>query len=138
MKKTERPTTETSRPPFLSALCILTFIGSLVGFAGYFLASIFFERFSEAIISYSSWDSTESISPLYFTLLMVLYALSLTGAIRMWKLHRDGFYLYIFSQFSLLLAPVIWVNWNAFSYTNAIFIIVFSVGYCMNLKHMKQ
>jgi len=83
----------TQRPPFLSALCLLTFIGSSIGFIGYFLVALFFEKSSELIVKYSSWHSTEVILPLYFTLLMALFAFSLTGAIRMWKLHRDGFFL---------------------------------------------
>jgi hypothetical protein len=126
------------RPPFLSALCLLTFIGSSIGFFGYFLAALFFEKTSELIIKYSSWHSTEAISPLYFTLLMALFALSLTGAIRMWKLHRDGFFLYVFAQLAILFVPVIWIDWQALSTTNAIFTTVFVVGYGLNWKVLKK
>ena len=125
------------RPPLLSALCILTFTGSTVGFIGYFMASLFFEKSTELIVKYSSWHSTETISPAYFTLLMALFALSLTGAIRMWKLHRDGFLLYIFAQSVLLFVPVIWTGWQAFSYANAIFTVIFVAGYGINRKHLK-
>ena len=125
------------RPLFLSALCLLTFIGSSIGFVGYFLAALFFEKVSELIIKYSSWHSTEAISPLYFTLLMALFALSLTGAIRMWKLHRDGFYLYIFAQLAILFIPVLWIDWQAFSTTNTIFTAIFVTGYGMNRKRLK-
>lgn len=126
------------RPPFLSALCLLTFIGSSIGFIGYFLAALFFEKTSEFIVKYSSWHSTEAISPLYFTLLMALFTLSLTGAIRMWKLHRDGFSLYVFAQLAILFVPVIWIDWQAFSTTNAIFTAVFVVGYGLNWKVLKN
>ena len=125
------------RPQLLSALCILTFIGSSVGFIGYFLASLFFEQAGELIVKYSSWHSVEAISPVYFTLLMALFALSLTGAIRMWKLHRDGFFLYIFAQLLILFLPVLWINPQAFSETNAIFTTIFIVGYSINLKYLK-
>jgi H+/Cl- antiporter ClcA len=91
------------RPTLLSALCILTFIGSTIGFIGYFLAAIFFEQVSQLIVQYSSWHATNEVSPLYFTLLMVLYALSLAGAIRMWKLHRDGFFFYVFHNWQYFL-----------------------------------
>lgn len=123
-----------SRPAFLSALCILTFIGSTLAFIGYFLASLFFERTSTLIIEYSSWHSVEAISPLYFTILMVLFALSLTGAIRMWKFHKDGFYIYVLSQLIILFLPAIWINWNAFSTTNAIVTGIFVLGYSLNWK----
>jgi hypothetical protein len=126
------------RPPFLSALCLLTFMGSCIGFVGYFLAALFFEKTSELIIKYSSWHSTEAISPLYFTLLMALFALSLTGAIRMWKLHRDGFYLYVFAQLAILFVPVLWIDWPSLSTTNAIFTTVFVVGYGLNWKVLRN
>lgn len=126
-----------NRTPFLSALCILTFIGSGLGFIGYFLSSVFFERVSVLIIEYSSWNSTDKISPLYFTALMALNALSLTGAIRIWKFHRDGFYLYIISQIILLFLPAIWINWQSFSITGAIFTVLFVVGYGLNWKILR-
>ena len=122
------------RPDFLSALCVLTFIGSSVAFVGYFLASLFFEQTSALIIKYSSWFSTNVISPIYFTVLMALYAGSLIGAIRMWKLHRNGFFIYTITQLLILFLPVIWINTQAFSVTNAIFITLFIVGYGWNWK----
>jgi hypothetical protein len=128
---------KTTRSSLLSALCILTFIGSTTAFIGYFLASVFFEKTSEFIIKYSNWHSVEAISPLYFTILMALSALSLVGAIRMWKLHRDGFFIYTISQLIFLLLPVIWLGWNAFSVTGAIFTGVFVAGYALNWKWLK-
>ena len=121
----------------LSALCILTFIGSTVSFMAYFLASVFFEKTSEIIIKYSNWSSVETISPLYFTVLMALSAISLIGAIRMWKLHRDGFFIYTIVQLILLFLPAFWIGWNSFSDTGAIFTIVFITGYGLNFKHLK-
>jgi len=128
----------TTRPPFLSALCILTFVGSTIGFIGYFMASLFFDKTSELIIEYSSWHSVETISPLYFTLLMALSAISLTGAIRMWKFRRDGFYIYSIVQIGILFLPVIWIDWNSFSVSNAIFTGVFILGYLLNFKYLKS
>ena len=122
------------RPAYLSALCILTFFGSGLSFLIYFIASLFFEEASEFIIKYSRWHSTDAISPLYFTLLMALNAISLTGAIRMWKLHRDGFFLYVLTQLLILFLPVIWINMNAISVSNAIFTTLFIIGYGLNLK----
>lgn len=123
------------RPSLLSALCILTFVGSGSAFIGYFISSVFFEKVSGIIIKYSSWHSTESLSPLYFTLLMALHAVSLTGSIRMWKFHRDGYFLYIFSQLFILILPVIWISLQAFPVTNAIFTVIFIAGYTLNFKY---
>lgn len=125
------------RPPFLSALCILSFIGSGLGFVGYFLVSVFFDRAAEFIVKYSYYHSVEQISAFYFTVLMALFEISLTGAIRMWKLHRDGFFLYTFSQLTILFIPVIWMNWQALSATNAIFTVIFVGAYALNWKYMR-
>jgi hypothetical protein len=125
---------KSQRSNFLSALCTLTFFGSGLSFLVYFFAALFFEEASEFIIKYSSWSSTEAISPLYFTLLMALNAISLSGAIRMWKLHRDGFYLYLFAQVIILFVPAIWINFEAISTSNAIFTILFITGYGINYR----
>jgi hypothetical protein len=128
---------KTNRTSFLSALCILTFIGSTSSFIGYFLASVFFDKTSELIIKYSNWHSVEAISPFYFTFFMALSAVSLVGAIRMWKLHRDGFFIYTIAQITLLFLPVIRIGWNSFSVTGAIFTAVFVAGYAISWMKMK-
>jgi hypothetical protein len=128
---------KTNRSNLLTALCILTFIGSGTSFFGYFLASVFFEKASELIIKYSNWYSVEAISPLYFTLFMALSAISLVGAIRMWKLHRDGLFLYAVSQLVIVFLPVLWLGWNYFSVTGAIFTGVFVGGYALNWKGLR-
>lgn len=125
------------RPDFLSALCLLTFISSTVTFIGYFLAAVFFEKVSEMIIKYSAWHSVEAISQLYFTVLMALSAMSLTGAIRMWKLNRDGFYLYFFAQILIVFLPIFWIDAEAFSVSSALFTGLFIVGYGLNFKYLK-
>lgn len=130
-------TEKIKRPYLLSALCILSFIGSGLAFVGYFLASVFFTTTSELIIKYSNWHSVEDISPLYFTIIMVLSAGSLIGAIRMWKLHRDGFLIYSISQILFIFLPVIWIGSYAFSVTGAIFTAIFIGGYALNWKWLK-
>ncbi|MBT3382975.1 MAG: hypothetical protein HN778_19785 [Prolixibacteraceae bacterium] len=126
-----------TRPPLLSALCLLTFLGNTLGFISYFIASIFFEKTTELIIKYSAWHSAETISPFYFTTLMALFALSLIGAIRMWKLHRDGYFLYLIAQSLILFLPVAWINGQAFSMVNAIFTTIFILGYSLNWRNLK-
>lgn len=125
------------RPDLLTALCILSFIGSGFAFIAYFIFSLFYSKFSAIIIKYSSWHSTEAVSSLYFTVLMVFFALSLVGAIRIWKGYRTGLFIYVFAQILILFLPVLWINWQAFSSTNAIFTIVFSGGYFLHWKWLK-
>lgn len=129
--------TEKKRPDLLTALCLLTFAGSGSGFFVYFLAALFFEKASAFIIKYSSTHTTEAISPQYFILLMVFSAVSLAGAIRMWKLHRDGFLMYLPAQLGIIIVPVVWLGWNSFTVPGAIFTGVFVVGYALNRRWMK-
>ena len=125
------------RPDFLSALCILTFIGSSFTFVLYLAASLFFERASEIIAEFSALYPINAITALYFTIFMALSALSLTGAIRMWKLHRDGFFIYTAAQIVLLLLPIFWISSQAFSVVNLIFTVIFIGGYLLNLKYLR-
>ncbi len=129
-------TLKTKRNPLLTALCILTFIGSSTAFIAYFLSSVFFKKSSELIIKYSNWHSVEIISPFYFTLFMAFSAVSLIGAIRMWKLHRDGYYLYLISRILILFTPVVWLGWGSFSVSGAIFAVIFVAGFSMNFKSL--
>jgi hypothetical protein len=135
-KKMETKITKSTRPPFLEALCLLSFIGSSVSFAIFLLAAIFFEKAGEIIIKYSSWHTVDQISPLYFFLLSGFHLLSFSGVARMWKLHRDGLPIYILAQLIIMFFPSVWIGWQAFSVTNAIFTGVFIGGYILNLKNL--
>ena len=126
-----------NRPPFLSALCILTFVGSTIGFVAYFFAAILFEQTAELIIKFSSWHSVEVISPIYFIFLCLLYGISFSGAVLIWKFHQIGIFLYAASQVIILFLPVVWISWQAFSVTNLIFTAVFIGAYFWNRKHLK-
>lgn len=125
------------RPSFLSALCILTFIGSGLAFFIYLFASLFFKKASDFIIQYSSWNSTDDINPFYFILLLSGYIISFFGALKMWRLNKTGLFFYIFSQLAILFLPVIWLGWSALSMTNTIFTIIFISGYSVHYKYLK-
>jgi len=129
--------TKSNRPELLSALCLLTFTGSGSGFIAYFLAALFFEDASAFIIEYSSTHTTEAISPFYFVLFMAFSAISLAGALRMWKHHRDGFIFYTLAQLGMTVLPVIWLGWNSFTVPGAIFTVVFVTGYALHWMRMK-
>jgi len=129
--------TNNIRPELLTALCLLSLAGSGIGFITYFLAALFFEKASALIIKYSSSHTTEAISPLYFVLFMVFSAVSLAGVIRMWKLHRDGFFFYTLAQLGMMILPVYWLGWNSFTVPGAVFTVVFVTGYSMNWGKMR-
>ena len=128
---------EVRRPDFLTALCILTFIGSGFAFVVYLFALLFFNRVSEFIVEYSALPSTNGITPLYFMIYAALTLFSLIGAMRMWNLRRDGFFIYSASQILIFLFPVFWNSNQSFPAVSLIFTLIFIVCYAVNFKHLK-
>mgnify|MGYP000354189066 CR=1 FL=1 len=78
--------------------------------------------------------ATEKLSPIYFALLMAAFSISMTGAIKLYRMQRSGIYFYLVAQAVILFLPVIWLGSNAFSVTNAIFTLIFSGVYLYYYK----
>lgn len=74
------------RPGFLSALCILTFIGSGLGLLG--------AIFGLVGASFISWFAPQGTIIVQIIALLAA-ALCLFGAVKMWGLHKQGFMLYL-------------------------------------------
>lgn len=156
----------TERPTFLTVLCVLTFIGSgfalLSGIYNYAMAPMAAEMTEEALqkaedqLAYqemnegtatmleetfsASLEMVEHASTL--ALISILGALlSLTGAFLMFRLKRNGYYLYTLAQLLLILAPMALVGFNFVTGASAIitgvFALLFIVLYGVNLKHLK-
>lgn len=149
------------RPALLTVLCVLTFIGSglsLMGnlmsmfispFMDFFDPSMFDEAFSHLgnnpgdklveemlNIAILAMDNIVTISLLKF----IFSALSIVGAIYMFKLKKLGFYLYIAAQVGFLAIGPIILGWNLFVsisiFFSGFFSILFIALYAINLKHM--
>jgi len=158
--------TTTERPTFLTVLCVLTFIGSgfalLSGIYNYAMAPMAAEMTEEALqkaedqLAYqemnegtanlleqtfsASLEMVEHASTL--ALISVLGALlSLTGAFLMFKLKRNGYYVYTVAQLMLIIAPISLVGFNFVTGASALitgfFALLFIVLYGVNLKHLK-
>lgn len=119
----------TNRPRVLEALCLLSFIGSGGGFLLYLSAAVFYPHAREYIVQFSSMESADQLSPFYFLLLSILFALSLLGVARMWKLRRSGFYIYVLAQLSTFSLPLAWLGLSAFSSVALIFTVLFIAAY---------
>ena len=149
------------RPALLTALCILTFIGS--GFNVFnnilgmimspiknFIDPSFFEmildevdddfarRFVEQAleIAQKALEHAFEISLTNF----LLYGASLTGAILMFQMKKAGFYLYSVAQVLLLFVAPVFVGFNLFVNMgilfSSFFTILFIALYAINLKKM--
>jgi len=117
------------KPLFFEAATVFSIVGSSIGLIGMFLATVFFQFVTEKIRSVTNITSTEKLSPLYFAMLMAAFCISLTGAIKLYRMQQSGIYFYLSAQSIILFLPVVWLGSNAFSVTNAIFTIVFSGVY---------
>ncbi|MCY1634270.1 hypothetical protein [Marinifilum sp. D737] len=149
------------RPGLLTALCILTFIGSGFGVLNNIMGMImspiknffdpdFFEMALEEVqeeparkfieqaleIGQRALENIFEISLTQF----ILYAASLTGAILMFQLKKAGFYIYTIAQVLLLFVPAIFVGFNLFINIgilfSSVFTILFIALYAINLKKM--
>jgi len=118
-----------NKPLFYESACVFSIIGSSIGFISMFIATFFFSFVTEKIRSVTNLTSTEKLTPVYFALLMAAFSVSLTGAIKLYKMQRVGLYFYVSAQLIILFLPVIWLGSNAFSVTNSIFTLLFSGVY---------
>ncbi|MDP2113473.1 MAG: hypothetical protein Q8K69_05395 [Bacteroidota bacterium] len=114
------------KPLLYESACIFSIAGSCIGFISMLVSTIFLKTITEKIVEFTNITAAEKLSPLYFALLMAAFSLSLTGAIKLYRMQRAGLYFYITAQTMILFLPVIWLGSNAFSVTNAIFTVLFS------------
>lgn len=132
------------RPVFLKVLCILTFVSA--GFSS--LIALLTPLMAEQLIAfmqnapnYNEEQMADAIIILragwgYYSLMFLLSAASLIGAVFMWKLKKMGFHVYALANLAALLVPTL-----MFSFPFSWFAIMITAGfiamYAVNLKHMK-
>lgn len=154
-------TTPKTRPNLLTALCILTFIGSGFNVFGNILGMLispiknlidpsvfelalnevddeFVRKFVEQAleIGQKALEHAFEISLSKF----LLYSASLIGAILMFQLKKSGFYIYAIAQGLLLFVAPIFLGFNLFVNVgilfSSVFTILFIALYAINVKHM--
>jgi len=125
------------KPLFYEAACAFSIAGSSIGFISMLIATVFFKIVTEKIRMVTNITSTEKLSPLYFAMLMAAFSISLTGAIKLYRMQQAGIYFYLAAQTFILLLPVVWLGSNAFSVTNVLFTAVFSSIYLYYIRLTK-
>ena len=125
------------KPLFFEAACILSIIGSSLGFLGMFISTFFFKLVTEKITLITNITATEKLSPVYFALLGTAFCVSLIGAIKLNRMQKSGLYFYLVAQTVVMFLPVFWLGNNSFSTTNAIFTLLFSGIYILHFKLLK-
>jgi hypothetical protein len=103
------------RPPLLSILCVLSFIGSGLAAVSSFITYLFHDVVVNAIATGEfdeellALDFFASISKEYFILHGLLMVVSFTGVWHMWNMRRSGFHLYALSQILVLIVSTIYL-----------------------------
>lgn len=125
----ENENVPTSRPGMLTALCILTFIGSGLNLLFSLLLLVLSGTISALLADIPGFGEAMAALPVWKLILLVLLAAtSLYGAITMWKLKKMGFYIYAGAQVVMLAI--------SFGILGLIFTVLFIVLYYLNMKHM--
>jgi hypothetical protein len=130
------------RPLLLTVLCILTFISTGISI----LSSLTIPLLSDVTVEllkmpqFASEANPEVIKVIqagwgYYMIILLLSSVSLTGAIMMWNLRKNGFHFYTISNILLFYLPILWFGFP-FSILSAFFPAAFIALYGMHLKYM--
>lgn len=154
---------ENLRPTFLTVLCILTFLGSAWGIYGgitnYFsadvAAGIVGEQFEKVQDELENKEEGEGFGKFFESINqaiepekirnsgiagVVSNVLTLVGAILMWGLRKNGYFIYVAGVLAGIIAPIVIYGGfvGAIAGGGTAFVgIIFAVLYGLNLKHMR-
>ncbi len=136
-----------NRPELLTILCILTFIGSGTSLLANGVLYLMFDQLKELIEQQSVFSLMGSdvdlsflldIKSGFFLAQLLIYALSLYGAVQMFQLRKIGFHLYAIAQIALLIIPKIFVPNLPFPFFELMVSAVFVYLYYKNLHLMTK
>jgi hypothetical protein len=127
----------------LKILCVITFIGSGLGFFSYGIIGAIHGFFSNNLSMIPDEQNRELIQMLlsagrmFFFLNAILYGVSFAGAWLLWRMKKTGFHMYTASQLLLLILPLAYIKGFPMPGTNIFLTILFIWGYSGFLKFMK-
>ncbi|MEI7490405.1 MAG: hypothetical protein WCK92_03340 [Bacteroidota bacterium] len=130
------------RPNLLTILCILTFVNGGLTFISSLFIGAFFDQFVAIATDFSEkfkLPGLEMITggrPMFFFVNAILYAFSVSGAVMMWNLKKNGFHVYTISQILLILAPMYFYQLPGPSVFDIILSGTFVILYSTHLKIM--
>lgn len=125
------------RPAFLTVLCILSFIGAGIVIILLLLGALAGGMVEAAAGQVEAAGGTTTVETGgLWTLLIVqsiLTIASLVGVIKMWKLQKQGYYIYVGAAVAGIIAGAVL---SGFAVGSLLFPVLFIVLYGLNLKHM--
>lgn len=145
MDEQQQPLPSEANPSLvlLKILCIITFIGSGLGFISYGTIGLIHSYFSGSLSLIPDEQNRELIAMLlsagrmFFFLNAVLFGVSFAGALLLWRMKKIGFHLYTASQLLLLILPLAYIKGFPMPGTNIFLTLLFIWGYSGFLKFMK-
>ena len=134
------------RPQMLGVICILTFIWSGYGLLYNSMYALFYDTFKELFTNTEFPANYKEMKPallqvlqagrFFFVVGFVLSFFSLFGAIKMWKLQKNGFHFYTISQIIMLMLPLVFIKDGNFQSTDFLITAMFVSMYATHLKVM--
>jgi hypothetical protein len=129
-----------SRPPLLTILCVLSFLGSGISMLSFLMIYISYEEALPVILEFSNLipglEYFATAGRGFFLSGFILYLLSVAGVSLMWRMKKAGFHFYTASQLMALFLPVIYIKSFPFQFSEAIITLLFIFFYSRFLKKM--
>lgn len=135
------------RPDGLTILCVLSFIGSGLGFLSNFMVFMIYSSISE-IMESDEFMQMPNLEPevllqfltaggrSYFFISTVLYLASIIGVYFMWKLRKTGIHIYAMAQIALLIIPLLFISTELPALPGLLITALFILLYSKFLKVM--
>lgn len=143
MEETEPSGQETQKPArtsLLTLLCILSFIGSGLMLFSFLMIGLFYGTFAEIsqnkAMQLPGADIILGTPPWAFLVTAFCYAMSLLGALYMWRLKKVGFHVYTLAQFFLLFLSSFVIYPASISFGDLLLSLMFVVLYATHLRLM--
>jgi hypothetical protein len=138
-----QPETFKTRPVSLTILCVLTFISTGVSSLGCLLIPLMSDFMIMVIKQNTEMDPQASADAImvisagwgYYLTVLVFTLLSLTGAVYMWNLKKNGFHFYTIANIILFNIPIVWLG-LPFNALPALLSLMFIGFYALHLKYM--
>lgn len=133
------------RPKFLTTLCIMSFIGDSLVLITYLVMTtailtnidveeLTSDKTSENITEVLFKGSDVRFTWAYLIIVFVCVLISLWGVIKMWRLQKTGYYMYILADVTALIMGIVHSGFNLLTISLS---LLFMILYGLNFKHLK-
>jgi hypothetical protein len=131
------------RPLFLTILCILTFISTVLAMISSLVMPFVGEKIVELMQAAPDYDEEKAKQGIkvltagwdYYGTTFLLALASFSGAFLMWKQKKNGFYVYAVTNFVLVFVPMLILS-VSLDWFSVLLTSLFIGLYALNFKHL--